>query len=162
ELLTGMDLDHVLERVVELIARSVRASRASLLLRDPQTAEWHMLDISGHYDPRNAAQVVETVVASGLAGWVIRERHGTLVDDTDPRWHVYDDANRAMRSVLCLPLIQDDEVLAVITLLHTQPGHFNEDHLRVLSIVTNQAAVTIRNTQLFRRMQAQQSHLEAI
>lgn len=164
ELLTVIDLDHVLERVVALTARSVGADKASLFLRQPHSDEWQRLIITRELEPEESARVVQSVLESGVAGWVMREQRGTVVFDTetDSRWHIFTNEPTPPRSALCLPLIQDNEVLAIITLTHTQPNHFSEHHLRVLNIVANQAAVAIRNAQLFYRMQAQQSQLEAI
>jgi PAS domain S-box-containing protein len=163
ELLTVTDLDHVLERVVALTARSVEASKASLFLHHEHSDEWQRLLITRELDPQESARVVQSVLDTGLAGWVMRERRGAIVYDTetDERWHVFEDDTNAVRSALCLPLMQHGEVLAVITLVHPEPNHFNEQHLRLLNIVTNQVAVAIRNAQLFHRMQAQQRQLEA-
>ena len=163
ELLTVIDLDHVLERVIELTARSVEASKASLFLHHEHSDEWQRLLITRDLDPQESARVVQSVLDTGLAGWVMRERRGAIVYDTetDERWHVFEDDTNAVRSAICLPLIQHGEVLAVITLVHPEPEHFTEQHLRLLNIVANQAAVAIRNAQLFHRMQAQQRQLEA-
>lgn len=164
QLLTVIDLDHVLERVVALTARAVGTTKASLFLRHPHSEEWQRLIITRDLGPQESALVVQSVLDSGLAGWVMRERRGAIVHDTetDERWHTFEDDTNNTRSALCLPLIQDDEVLALITLVHTEPNHFSEQHLRLLNIVANQAAVAIRNAQLFSRMQAQQLQLEAI
>lgn len=163
ELLTVTDLDHVLERVIALTARSVEASKASLFLHHEHSDEWQRLLITRDLDPQESARVVQSVLDTGLAGWVMRERRGAIVYDTetDERWHIFEDDPNAVRSALCLPLMQRGEVLAVITLVHPEPNHFNEQHLRLLNIVANQAAVAIRNAQLFHRMQTQQRQLEA-
>ena len=163
ELLTVIDLDHVLERVIELTARSVEASTASLFLHHEHSDEWQRLLITRDLDPQESARVVQSVLDTGLAGWVMRERRGAIVYDTetDERWHVFEDDTNTVRSAICLPLMQRGEVLAVITLVHPEPNHFNEQHLRLLNIVANQAAVAIRNAQLFHHMQAQQRQLEA-
>jgi PAS domain S-box-containing protein len=163
QLLTVIDLDQVLERVVSLTARSVGASNASLFLHHQHSDDWERLLITRPLGPHESARVVQSVLDTGLAGWVMRERSSAIVADTktDPRWHVFEDDTTSVRSALCVPLIQDGEVLALITLVHPEPNHFNDYHLRLLNIVTNQATVAIRNAQLFNQMQAQQRQLEA-
>ncbi|MFO7321104.1 MAG: ATP-binding protein [Chloroflexota bacterium] len=163
QLLTFVDLDHVLERVIDLTARAVGASKASLFLQHEHGDDWQRLLTTRKLDPQESRQVVQSVMDRGLAGWVMRYRQGAIVYDTeqDDRWIVFPNDTTPVRSALCLPLMQDGEVLAVITLTHPEPNHFTENHLRLLSIIANQVSVAIRNAQLFNRMQEQQRQLEA-
>ena len=46
--------------------------------------------------------------------------------------------------------------------LHPSPNHFDEHHLRLMTIVANQATVAVRNAQLFNQVQQQQRQLEVI
>src|SRR5690606_20473645 len=119
---------------------------------------WQRLVISGEFDMPEPERVLREVTEIGLAGTVIREQRGAVVYDTlaDERWYMRDQGENTARSALCLPIVQDGEVLAIMTLVHTEPNHFNEHQLRLLGIVTNQASVAIRNAQLFSHVQAQQ------
>jgi PAS domain S-box-containing protein len=164
QLLTVIDLDHVLERVIDLTARAVGAAKASLFLHHQDSDDWQRLLTTRRLEGTEKLQVVQSVLDKGLAGWVMRERVGAIIYDTeiDERWVVFQNDTIAVRSAMCLPLVQDDEVLAVITLTHPQPNHFTEHHLRLLTIVANQASVAVRNAQLFQRMQEQQRQLEAM
>jgi two-component system phosphate regulon sensor histidine kinase PhoR len=58
--------------------------------------------------------------------------------------------------------MHNGEVMAVVTLLHSEPNFFDDHALRLVTIVANQTSVAIRNAQLFHRMQKQQSQLEAV
>jgi PAS domain S-box-containing protein len=163
QLLTVIDLDHVLERVITLTARAVGATNASLFLHHAYSDEWQRLLTSRKLDPQESVRVVQSVLDKGMAGWVVRNRRGGIVDDTetDERWHTFANDTTHVRSALCLPLMRDEDVLAVLTLVHTEPYHFTEHHLRLLTIIANQASVAIRNAQLFNQMQEQQRQLEA-
>lgn len=165
ELLTLLDLDGVMERVINLMAKAVGASTASLMLHGQNNEiDWDHLFLTRDLKPDETVQVVQRVLDEGLAGWVVRERRATIVYDThsDDRWHVFPDDNYPVRSVLCVPFMYESQVLAILTLVHPEPQHFNEYHLRMMTIVANQTTVAIRNAQLFNRMQAQQSQLEAV
>jgi PAS domain S-box-containing protein len=172
QMLTVFDEERVLERVIELTARALGAQRASLLLHPEYDAEWktvfvrHLLD-TDNIERLSGDQVLKLarrVLDQGLAGWVTRQREGAVIFDTlqDERWIHFPDSDSNARAALCVPFIYNGEVLAVLTLVHDAPGHFTDHHLRLMTIVANQATIAIRNAQLFSRMLQQQRQLEAV
>src|SRR5215207_6274741 len=100
QLLTVIDLDHVLQRVIDLTARSVGAAKASLFLHHEHSETWQRLLTSRNLDPTESVQVVQSVLDKGLAGWVMQNRQGAIVYDTqsDPRWHVLPNDTKPVRS----------------------------------------------------------------
>jgi signal transduction histidine kinase len=164
QLLTLLDLNNVLKEVINLMRARVGADRASLMLLDSRDIDWQHLISVDNLDMDESIQVVKHGLDDGLAGWVTRMRQGTIVYDTqiDRLWHVPpSDAYRA-GSALCVPFIHNDDVVAVLTLVHSEAGHFEERHLRMMTIVANQATVAIRNAQLNHRAQSQQRQIEAV
>ncbi len=164
QLLTLLDLDNVLKEVIDLMRARVGADKASLMLLDGQDIDWQHLILMRDLDMGESIQVVKQVLDESLEGWVIRERQGTIVYDaqTDRRWRVFPHWTYQAGSALCVPFIHNDDVVAVLTLVHTQPDHFEERHLRMMTIVANQATVAIRNAQLYHHAQSQQRQLEAV
>ncbi|MGQ9888236.1 MAG: ATP-binding protein [Aggregatilineales bacterium] len=164
QLLTVLDLDQVIERVIQLTSEAVGAARASLILRDDSGIDWEHTLLARNLDPRQSVIAVSAVFDEGLAGWVVRHRQGAVVFDTqqDSRWRTLPDDNRTVRSALCVPFMRDNEVVAVLTLDHAEPHHFDERDLRLVTIVANQAVVALRNAQLFNRVQSQQRQLEVV
>ncbi len=164
QLLTLLDLDNVMQKVISLMSSAVGATKASLFLHDGNNVDWDHIFLMRDLDPDQSIEVVQAVLDEGLAGWVMRNRQETIVYDTetDERWHKFPNDTNPVRSVLCVPFIHDDKVLAVLTLVHPEPNHFDEHHLRLLTIVANQATVAIRNAQLFNQVQQQQRQLEVI
>ncbi len=171
QMLTLRDQDRVLERVIELMANSVGAQHVSLLIHPDHMTEWQQVFVRNLASPRERElgqagrlHFARRVLDQGLAGWVFRQRQGAIILDTkeDDRWVEFADGTSQARSALCVPFVFNDEVLAVLTLLHNEPYYFNEYHLRMTSIVANQATVTVRNAQLFTKMRQQQQQLEAV
>lgn len=164
QLLTVLDLDRVMQRVIKLTSDAVGAAKASLILRGDSGIDWEHIFLARDLDPRQSVLAVSAVFDEGLAGWVVRSRQGALVHDTqaDHRWRVLPGDDRTVRSALCVPFMHDNEVVAVLTLDHPEPSHFDERDLRLVTIVVNQAAVALRNAQLFNRMQSQQRQLEVV
>lgn len=163
-LLTLLDLDRVMQQVIQLTSDAVGAAKASLFLRDDSGVDWEHIFLTRDLDPHQSVVAVSTVLDEGLAGWVVRNRQGAVIQDTelDSRWHVLPDDKDVMRSALCVPFMHDDNVVAVLTLVHPQPGRFDEHDLRLVTIVVNQAAVALHNAQLFNRVQSQQRQLEIV
>ncbi len=164
QLLTSLDLETVMRQVINLMSRAVGAARASLFLHHENQIDWDHIFLMRNLNRDETIVALRTVLDEGLAGWVMRHKEATIVYDTesDPRWHVFPEDTHQTRSVLCVPLIHNDAVLAVLTLVHPEPAHFDEHHLELARIIANQAVLAIRNAQLFNQTIAQQHQLEAI
>lgn len=172
QMLTVLDQDRVLERVIDLMANAVGASKVSLILRPEYVEDWRQVFVrhlsSDTIDPQLAEpqsiHLARRVLDKGLAGWVFRNKQGAIVADTlhDERWYLFPDSNSQARSALCVPFLYNGEVLAVLTMLYPEPNHFTDYHLRLMTIVANQATVAVRNAQLFNQMLQQQQQLETI
>jgi len=164
QLLTLLDLDSVMQKVISLMSSAVGATKASLFLHDGNNVDWDHIFLMRDLDPDQSIKVVQAVLDDGLAGWVMRHHQETIVYDTetDERWHKFPNDVNPVRSALCVPFIHDEKVLAVLTLVHPAPNHFDEHHLHLITIVANQATVAIRNAQLFKQVQQQQRQLEVI
>ncbi|MCI0394530.1 MAG: GAF domain-containing protein, partial [Chloroflexi bacterium] len=52
-------------------------------------------------------------------------------------------------SALGVPILSGTLVLGVLTLTHRQPGHFSDDHLRLMQAAADQMALAVRNAQIF-------------
>jgi PAS domain S-box-containing protein len=164
QLLTLHDLNLVMERVIDLTATAVGAQKASMFLVDGTEVDWDYIFTARDLDEIESIQVVETVLDEGLAGWVVRNKTGTIIQDTetDERWHVFPNDTRVVRSALCVPLVSNSRVMAVLTLDHPEPNRFSDYQLRLMEIITNQASVAIRNAQLFRHLLDKQRQLEVV
>lgn len=172
QMLTVLDQDRVLERVIELMANAVGASKVSLILRPEYVEDWRQIfvkhlsadQLGDDSDQPRSIHFAQRVLDKGLAGWVFRNKQGTIVYDTreDDRWYIFPDSNSNARSVLCVPFLYNGDVLAVLTMLYPEPNHFTDYHLRLMTIVANQATVAVRNAQFFNQLLQQQQQLETI
>jgi signal transduction histidine kinase/putative methionine-R-sulfoxide reductase with GAF domain len=91
-------------------------------------------------------------MTQGLAGWVAKNRQAGLIYDTetDERW-VSQPNRRTVdtRSALSVPILNQKELLGILTLTHSTPHHFNEEHLRLLQAAADQMSLALRNAQIF-------------
>ncbi len=163
-LLMDVDLNSVLDKVIQLTSQSVGATKTSLFLHDHHTIDWGYIFTARQLSADESVKVVTRVMDEGFAGWVYRQQRGDIIYDTldDNRWIVFPDDKMSVRSVLCVPFVDAGNVLAIITLMHTQPYHFTDYHLRLMTIIANQATIAIRNARLFQTINQQRRQQEMV
>ncbi|MCC7417735.1 MAG: diguanylate cyclase [Acidobacteria bacterium] len=90
----------------------------------------------------------------GLSGWVARNRR-TLVN-ADPRV-TFEEAHlpapSALRSAIVCPLFYDDALIGCLSLYHTEPRCYTEDHRRLIERIAEQAGPVVHNSIVFEQTQ---------
>jgi len=152
-LATSLDLEWVLSRVLELSIEATQARQGSIfLLPDQDTPAPRVLrrDLAG----LEADQVISQVLTDGLAGWVVRNREGILIADTsqDARWLALPNDSDPPRSALGVPLMANQRVLGVITLDHSDVGHFEAQHMGWMRAIAYQASLAIEKARLHKEV----------
>jgi diguanylate cyclase (GGDEF)-like protein/putative nucleotidyltransferase with HDIG domain len=93
-------------------------------------------------------------IGQGLAGWAARNRR-TLVN-ADPRLTFEAlgiEADHGLNSAIVTPLMANDTFIGCLTLFHTQPNRYSEDHRRLLERVAEQAGPVVHNSIVFEQTQ---------
>ena len=106
----------------------------------------------------HTTQQLRETVERGLAGWVVQHRKPALVPDTskDERWlRRADDAaeKSGAKSAICVPLLARERLVGVLTLVHSVPNAFNEEHLELMRAIADQASVAVLNARLYTEAQ---------
>lgn len=83
---------------------------------------------------------LQTVLADGLAGWVLRHRQGGLVSNTDldARWVSMGQSDIA--SAMVVPMISRDRVIGLLSFHHTKRGRFRERDLALAAELAHSIA----------------------
>jgi PAS domain S-box-containing protein len=169
QLSISLDLDHVLNRALELVLEAVGAERAAILMLEPVTSD--CVERSGKLICRAALGRGTRLPPGGLptrfspdvglAGWVVKHREAVIVPDVlhDPRWVEQQNGEQIYHSALAVPLLSGDEVQGALLLFHAQPDHFNEDHLVLVETAAIQVAHAINNAELYGLIRAQAERL---
>ncbi|MBW8813561.1 MAG: GAF domain-containing protein [Caulobacterales bacterium] len=157
-----MQLEALLEKIVRVTSKVIRADRSSLFLHDPATDELWSAVAEG------SARELRFPADRGLAGWSFT--HGEPVSLTDayadPRFNptVDTETGYRTRSVLTAPVTgHDGRRLGVMQALnrHGSPA-FAAGDLERLSAFAAQAAVAIENAVLFSEVAAERNYNESI
>src|ERR1700719_1891756 len=147
-LATSLDLDTTLSRVAEVVRKVIDYEIFAILLLNEKTQELRFRFQVGY--PSEFAERTRIKVGEGVTGQAAQLRQAVLIDDVtqDPR---YIEAVPNVRSELAIPLITKNRVIGVIDIEAREPGYFNEEHVRLLTLVASRMAAGIENAQLYAR-----------
>ncbi|MFZ0731568.1 MAG: SpoIIE family protein phosphatase [Candidatus Sulfotelmatobacter sp.] len=147
-LATSLDLDTTLRRVAEVVRKVIHYEIFAILLLNEKTQELRFRFQIGY--PPEFAERTRVAVGQGVTGLAAQTREAVLIDDVtvDSR---YIEGVPNVRSELAIPLITKNRVIGVIDLEAREPGYFNEEHQRVLTLVASRMAAGIENAQLYTR-----------
>jgi two-component system, NtrC family, sensor histidine kinase KinB len=168
ELSASLDLTLVLEKVLALCTRNVNAERGLIVALDESLKPINSALIINQKSISHTPQEMQSILDHGLAGWVLRNHQSALVSDTsnDNRWfrRPDDDVNRTgAKSAICIPLIMaEDRVVGILTIVHPQPGFFNENHMVLLQVIADQAAITIYNARLYQSLEKAEQRYQTL
>lgn len=144
-LITHYPLERLLEVVMEIVFRAVRADRGALMLRRPDgELEARVVRVPAGAP---ALQISRTVVQQ-----VIEEQKGVLTLDaqTDDRFgSAHSIRIQGVRSVICVPLWNEQSVIGLIYADNQISDRaFSQNDLRLLGLIANMAAVKVENANL--------------
>ena len=158
EVATALDLRTVLQRLLYAALQHVGAERGSIVVMDDFGKPVDATIVYGTHFHDNTTQQLRDTVEHGLAGWVVQHCKSTLVPDTskDERWlrRADDSADQSgAKSAICVPLMARDRLVGVLTLVHSVPNTFNEEHLELMQAIADQASVAVLNARLYTESQ---------
>jgi PAS domain S-box-containing protein len=163
ELSATLDLHLVLEKVLEQSTANIGAERASLItLNDQQEPLDAALLVNGKLVPSTIEQM-HSVLTSGLAGWVIRNRKMAAIADTDndDRWlsqKTSEYPQSHSQSALCVPVMAHEKLVGVLTIVHSQANFFTEDDISLQQAIADIAGIAIQNAALFQEARSAREH----
>ncbi len=116
---------------------------------------------------RLPAQRFPGKAGEGLIGWVRSHAQGLKVGDYTRDWDTLPakptyDAVNPPRAALFAPLVATGDVIGVIAVQSDEADVFNDEDLRLLNVLANQASGAIRNAQLFEQTRERARQLRLI
>jgi GAF domain-containing protein/anti-sigma regulatory factor (Ser/Thr protein kinase) len=144
-----LDMDQVLDRVLEVIRRSLRFEIFEFILFDADTKTLHTRAGYG-YEPD--APHLQVKLGEGVVGWVAQTWQSALVNDVrqDAR---YLTTVEQTQSELAVPLLAADRLVGVMNVESSRLNAFTPDDERLLQTLAGQLAVLIENARLHEETQ---------
>ncbi|MBN1452273.1 MAG: GAF domain-containing protein [Anaerolineales bacterium] len=167
EVAAALDLRTVLQRVLFEAIQNVGGERGSIVVLDDNGKAVDSTIVFGERIQQDTTQQLRDTVEHGLAGWVLKNRKPALISDTslDERWlQRPDDAKKktGAKSALCMPLLARDQLVGVLTLVHSQPNAFGTEHLDLMQAIADQAGIAVLNARLYTESQQKARVMSAL
>ena len=159
EVASVLDLEELLQKIPQLIARLTKFQAFAAYLLDPKGNELRVAYSVGY--PDDTARTLRLKVGHGLVGAAVAEGQPILVNDvhTDPR---YVEAVPGSKAELVVPLRRKGRVIGALNLLSDTPGQFTEADVEMLRQFGAHVAVAIENARLFEHEREYTSTLEIL
>jgi len=166
ELATALDLRTVLQRVLYEAIQNVGGERCSIVVLDDAGKAVDATIVYGKQIHEHTTQQMRETMERGLAGWVIQNRKGAYVPDTskDERWLMRpDDIDRSgAKSAICVPLLAREQMVGVLTLVHTTVDAFSTEQFDLMQAIADQAGIAVLNARLYTESQRQARVMTAL
>ncbi len=149
-----LDIDRLLDRILELIFRSIAADRGCILLRNPSTGALQPKALRWRKPEERQEKFA---LSRTIVDHALQERLGVLASDAgqDARFSSGQSVIQlGIREVICVPMKGRHESIGVLYLDTLTPGHdpgettrkFTEDHLALAIAIAHQAALAVEET----------------
>ncbi len=145
---------NTLQKTLGFSTELAGAQQGSLVLVDSNGAVTDSLQRPDVSDADQCCGSNGQVLDQGLTGWVKDHHQVGLITDTlnDDRWQPLAHQPQTMRSVLAVPILKCDELLGILTLMHSQPDHFSPESVEQMQATSDQIALTLENARLYGRL----------
>jgi Nif-specific regulatory protein len=154
-----LNLEEVLNRVLDLAIRRLRAERGMILLLDPITSALRTRVVrnikEGEGDSKRSPQsIVKEVITSGQAIMSADARADARFVESESV------IAENILSIVCVPLIIRDRIAGAIYVDHRQARHlFSQKDLSFLEAFSDQAAIAIENARLYEELEEARTRL---
>jgi phosphoserine phosphatase RsbU/P len=159
EVTAVLDLDELLAKIPQLIARITKFTAFAVYLLDDAKGELSIAYSVGY--PEEHARTLRLKVGEGLVGSAVAEGKAVLVNHvhSDPR---YVEAVPGSQAELVAPLRRKGRVIGALNLLSDTPDQFTEIDEMILRQFGAHVAVAIENARLFEQERDYTATLEAL
>ncbi|MGB8212958.1 MAG: GAF domain-containing protein [Anaerolineales bacterium] len=167
ELASALDLRTVLQRILFQSLKYVGGERGSIVVMDENGKVMDSAIVYGRKIHSHTTQQLRETIERGLAGWVVRTRQPAWIPDTsrDERWLRRPDDSidqSGAKSALCVPLMARERLVGVLTLVHPEPGAYNQEHFNLMQSIADQSGIAVLNARLYAESQRQARVMTAL
>ena len=145
DLAISNSLDDALDTLINIASSVIGAERGTAFINDIETHELYSRVAQG-----NLKRDIRFMNNKGVAGWVFTNNEGVVVHEAykDERFNKSVDMRTGYRtkSILCVPLqTVGGDVIGVTQLLNKINSKFTKQDLKMLELISKQAAIAIQN-----------------
>ena len=147
--------------ILDAVMDEMDAENCSLMLKDPLSNELAIRAARGKHE-RKTVYYNESEgngrrfkAGEGIAGWVLEKGRAVLVNDAkeEPRFVKAQGLNDKVRSLICVPILEKDQLVGVFNLSHSKRGAFDEGDKLILGYISNQVGAALTSSRFFLEIQ---------
>lgn len=163
EYLGGVDaqaLTTTLEQLVRNVGELLAVPSVSVALLDSESGDlvtWAALGAGPEGPKRTRFRANE-----GIAGWVAAHLEPVIVSDVTGDARFKPLGNTSIRSMLCVPLIDQDQLLGTLTVSSHEVAAFDDRRRQLLQVFSDQAVLAISKTRQAEASKAYARELSAL
>ena len=150
---TSLGVSDTMALISAKLTNLVPFSCAALFLFDEETETLRCRFATG-----TDAEIIQQVTVSngeGLTGWVARNRRPLVNARPSAALEAAGiGGTTSLQSALVCPLLFNDQFIGTLSVYHTEPAFYRDDHRRLLDRVSEQAGAVIKNSILFEQTQS--------
>jgi PAS domain S-box-containing protein len=162
-------LSKLIERLMTVALENAGADRGLLILtaEDDHLIQAEAKAAGDQIDVVLCQKLITGVTCpESIVRYVIRTRESVILDDASrPNIFSEDDylRGRPAKSILCLPLIKQGRLTALLYLENTLSSYaFSPDRIAILELLAAQAAISLENTRLYSDLQEREAKVRRL
>jgi putative nucleotidyltransferase with HDIG domain len=148
DLVSALDDDSIVDRILEKAGAMFEAEAVSLLLVDWEHSQLFFRKARGPVKD-DIVNLTLPLEDSSVAGWVVTHRQPANIKDasSDERhYHRLDrDLRFKTRNLMAAPIMHGDQVLGVLEVINKHEGDFDDDEVESLQILAAHTSVALHN-----------------
>jgi len=162
EINTTINLEKLLKLIVMHAKKLIPCDLCNIFLINDEKTELAMKIISG-IDDAGFIRRLRFKVGEGIAGGVFQKRKGIIIEDCtcDARF-LHIENTPEVNSIICVPLIAQNEPIGVISLTSKFKNAFDSKDYDLLNMLASTVSMAIYNTRLFERTQKKVDELSTL
>ncbi len=152
---SSLSLDGVINIVIDNVSELVEKSDLSILfLVEEEAQELALKAVRGKAGPAS----IKSKKGDVFDLWVLKQRQPLLVSDTDKDFRfnlelIPEEFKRQYKSLIAAPLISNKKVIGIMRIESKEPEAYMSDDLRLLTIISDLAAIAVENAKLYHRIE---------
>jgi len=136
------------------VIEEINAENCSLMMTEPDSGELSIVVARGKNDGESTCYPFPSSIGKrfkpgeGIAGWVLKAGRSMMVNNTKEaplfiHFNGTNGYNKKINSIICFPIRENDQVVGVFNLSHSQPGVFGEWEKMAMAYIANQIGVAL-------------------
>lgn len=151
------DFGKTCKAILDTVVDEMEAENCSLMLIDPETGELIVRAARGKEEKESVYYSNGISIGKkfkpgeGIAGYVLKEGKGVILNDVlnETRFVKINGLGKKVRSLICYPVKEKDQVVGVFNISHSRKGAFDKTSEMILSYISNQMGAALTSTRFF-------------